>query len=145
MQNFSTSDFNIPFPMTPQKINNKCSSNYFHILHVVERIALVWNHFKMLVGPQNIYVKCLWILLTLVYIFFRWPWDTFEVAGAEQSSLSLTLIFLEILTTFNVVTFIWVFFSEVYSVLEKKYGMSQNLCWIHEDRTICKNIYIYLI
>ena len=35
-----------PIPRTPQKLKKcykKCSSDYFHIVHVVERIALVWN------------------------------------------------------------------------------------------------------
>ena len=35
---FSTSGFNIRFPRTPKRIKyyKKCSSDYFHIVHVVE-------------------------------------------------------------------------------------------------------------
>ena len=64
--NFSTSGFNIRFPKTPQNLK-KISSDYFHILHIVE----FWCDFKMFVGPWSIYIyiKCLWVLLTNVYWF----------------------------------------------------------------------------
>ena len=67
---FSTSGFNIRFPKTPQNENKnlkKNSSDYFHILHIVE----FWCDFKMFVGPWSIYIyiKCLWVLLTNVYWF----------------------------------------------------------------------------
>ena len=67
---FSTSGFNIRFPKTPQNENKnlkKNSSDYFHILHIVE----FWCDFKMFVGPWSIYIyiKCLWVMLTNVYWF----------------------------------------------------------------------------
>ena len=67
---FSTSGFNIRFPRTPQNENKnlkKISSDYFHILHIVE----LWCDFKKFVGPWSIYIyiKCLWVLLTNVYWF----------------------------------------------------------------------------
>ena len=67
---FSSSGFNIRFPRTPQNENKnlkKCSSDYFHILHIVE----LWCDFKKFVGPWSIYIfiKCLWVLLTNVFWF----------------------------------------------------------------------------
>ena len=65
---FSTSGFNIRIPRTPQNLK-KMSSDYFHILHIVE----LWCDFKKFVGPWSIYIyiyiKCLWVLLTNVYWF----------------------------------------------------------------------------
>ena len=55
----SPSWFNIRFPRSPKnekKNNKKCSSHYFHILHIVERIALVWNLFQNVCGAlKHIY------------------------------------------------------------------------------------------
>ena len=67
---FSSSGFNIRFPRTPQNENknlNFFSSDYFHILHIVE----LWCDFKKFVGPWSIYIfiKCLWVLLTNVFWF----------------------------------------------------------------------------
>ena len=45
----STSGFNIWLTRTLK--NEGVSSDYLHILHVVETIALVLNLFKMFVGP----------------------------------------------------------------------------------------------
>ena len=44
------STYGSPGPPKMKKINNKFSSDYFHILHVVERIALVWNLFQNVCG-----------------------------------------------------------------------------------------------
>ena len=52
---FNTSGFNVRFPRTPQNENKnlkKNSSDYFHILHIVE----LWCDFKMFVGPWSIYI-----------------------------------------------------------------------------------------
>ena len=65
---FITSGFNVCFPRTPKmkKKLKKCSSDYFHILHIVE----LWCDFKMFVGPWSIYkYNVLWVLLTNVYWF----------------------------------------------------------------------------
>ena len=75
---FSTSGFNIHFPKTPQNENKnlkKCSSDYFHILHIVE----FWCDFNMFVGPwsiYNVYEFC-WPM----YTDLGRPGDTFAVAG----------------------------------------------------------------
>ena len=55
-------------PQNENKNLKKCSSDYFHILHIVE----LWCDFKMFVGPslKHIYIyKCLWVLLTNIYWF----------------------------------------------------------------------------
>ena len=54
-------------PKMKTKIWKKCSSDYFHILHIVE----LWCDFKKFVGPWSIYIfiKCLWVLLTNVFWF----------------------------------------------------------------------------
>ena len=39
-------------PKMKTKIWKKCSSDYFHILHIVE----LWCDFKMFVGPWSIYI-----------------------------------------------------------------------------------------
>ena len=52
---FNISGFNVRFPRTPQNENKnlkKCSSDYFHILHIVE----LWCDFKMFVGAWSIYI-----------------------------------------------------------------------------------------
>ena len=66
---FSTSGFNIyasPGNENENKNLKKFSSDYFHILHIVE--LLVW--FSDVCGAlKHIYIKCLGVLLTNVYWF----------------------------------------------------------------------------
>ena len=41
-----------------------------YILHVVERLTLVWSLFQNVCGAlKHIYIQCLWVLLTHVYWF----------------------------------------------------------------------------
>ena len=49
------------------EFKNKCSSDYFHILHVGVKSTLwcLWG----LEAYTCIYIKCLWVLLTYVYWF----------------------------------------------------------------------------
>ena len=67
------STYGSPGPRRHPKIkNNKCSSDYFHILHVVGGYGgyiLSEIYFKMFMGPWSIYIKCLGVLLTHVYWF----------------------------------------------------------------------------
>ena len=61
------------------KINNKkCSSDYILILHVVERIALVWNLFQDVRGAlKHLYKMFCWPM----YTDLGWPRNAFAVAG----------------------------------------------------------------
>ena len=79
-------------PKNSKEVNNKFSSDYFHILHVVGRIALEWNLFQNLYGAlpyiQNIYDFC-WPM----YTDLRRPGDTFlRLRATEQYSYSMCII-----------------------------------------------------
>ena len=78
---FSTSEFNIRFPKTPPQNKNKnlkkCSSDYFHILHIVQ----FWCDFKMFVGPWSMYIYNVYEFCWPMYTDLGRPGDTFAVAG----------------------------------------------------------------
>ena len=79
---FSTSGFNIRFPRTPQNENKNLktiSSDYFHILHIVE----LWCDFKKFVGPWSIYIYIynVYEFCWPMYTDLGRPGDTFAVAG----------------------------------------------------------------
>ena len=56
---------------------DKCSSDYLHILHIVE----LWCDFKMFVGPWSIYIYNVYEFCWPMYADLGRPGDTFAVAG----------------------------------------------------------------
>ena len=54
-------------PKMKTKIWKKCSSDYFHILHIVE----LWCDFKMFVGPWSIYIYNVYEFCLINVYWFR--------------------------------------------------------------------------
>ena len=88
---FNTSGFNVRFPRTPQNENKnlkKCSSDYFHILHIVE----LWCDFKMFVGPWSIYIYNVYEFCWPMYTDLGRPGDTCMCGCGRPSNLVNTYI-----------------------------------------------------
>ena len=61
----------------PPQNEKKNSSDYFHILHIVE----FWCDFNMFVGPWSIYIYNVYEFCWPIYTDLGRPGDTFAVAG----------------------------------------------------------------
>ena len=122
---FSTSGFNIRFLRTPKnwkEVNNKFSSDYFHILHVVGRIALEWNLFQNFDGAlKQAYIHKMFMSSTHLY-WFRATGG--YICGYGRPSNLVILVY--IILVLDILHILWVVYQgeiidDVIYVVSQKY------------------------